>query len=205
MSGHEGAAVRHRFYEDMLALGMGTMLAALGLALYAHAGLVTGGSVGLALLVSYATSYPFGWIFFLINLPFYYLAMRRMGWPFTLRTFAAVAILSLMSKLMPQWISFGTLSPIYAAIAGGALMGMGLLVLFRHRSGLGGFNIVALYLQDRNVIRAGYFQLCLDMAILLISLFYLDWPRIALSVLGAAVLNLVLAINHRPGRYVGMS
>lgn len=204
MSGHEGA-VRHRFYEDVLALGMGTMLAALGLALYAHAGLVTGGSVGLALLVSYATSYPFGWIFFLINLPFYYLAMRRMGWPFTLRTFAAVAILSLLSKLTPQWVSFGTLEPIYAAIAGGALMGMGLLVLFRHRSGLGGFNIVALYLQDRDIIRAGYFQLCLDMAILLISLFYLDWPRIALSVLGAAVLNLVLAINHRPGRYVGMS
>ena len=197
--------MRHRFYEDVLALGMGTILAALGLALYAHAGLVTGGSVGLALLVSYATSYPFGWIFFLINLPFYYLAMRRMGWPFTLRTFAAVAILSLLSKLTPQWISFGTLDPVYAAIAGGALMGMGLLVLFRHRSGLGGFNIVALYLQDRDIIRAGYFQLCLDMAILLISLFYLDWPRIALSVLGAAVLNLVLAINHRPGRYVGMS
>ncbi|MBD0415865.1 YitT family protein [Oryzicola mucosus] len=196
---------RHRFYEDVLAIFMGTLLAALGLALYTHAGLITGGSVGLALLLNYASSYPFGVIFFLINLPFYYLAMRRMGWPFTIRTFVAVAVLSVLSRLTPQWISFGTLEPIYAAVAGGALMGMGLLVLFRHRAGLGGFNILALYMQDRNIMRAGYFQLSLDLAILVVSLFYLDWHKVALSVLGAAVLNMVLAINHKPGRYAGMS
>ncbi|MGE5665910.1 MAG: YitT family protein, partial [Betaproteobacteria bacterium] len=28
--------------------------------------------------------------------------------------------------------------------------------------------------------------------------------RIALSVLGAVALNLILAINHRPGRYLGV-
>lgn len=198
-------AVPHRQYEDVLALLTGTMLVALGLVLYTHAGLITGSSAGLALLIQYVTGYGFGAVFFVINLPFYYLAVKRMGWPFTLRTFAAVALISVLSRLTPQWIGIESLDPLYAAVAGGGLMGMGLLVLFRHRAGLGGFNILALYLQDNYGIRAGYFQLAVDLAILVVSLFYLDLDKVALSVAGAAVLNLIIAINHRPGRYVGMS
>ncbi|MGF7007372.1 YitT family protein [Aminobacter sp. BE322] len=198
-------AVPHRQYEDVLALLTGTMLVALGLVLYTHAGLITGSSAGLALLIQYVTGYGFGTVFFVINLPFYYLAVKRMGWPFTLRTFAAVALISVLSRLTPQWIGIESLDPLYAAVAGGGLMGMGLLVLFRHRAGLGGFNILALYLQDNHGIRAGYFQLAVDLSILVVSLFYLDLDKVALSVAGAAVLNLIIAINHRPGRYVGMS
>ncbi|PWK75700.1 YitT family protein [Aminobacter sp. AP02] len=198
-------AVPHRLYEDVLALLTGTMLVALGLVLYTQAGLITGSSAGLALLIQYVTGYGFGAVFFVINLPFYYLAVKRMGWPFALRTFAAVALISVLSKLTPDWIGIGQLNPLYAAIAGGGLMGMGLLVLFRHRAGLGGFNILALYLQDNYGIRAGYFQLGVDLTILIVSLFYIDLDKVALSVVGAAVLNLIIAINHRPGRYVGMS
>lgn len=198
-------ALPHKPYEDVLALLTGTMLVALGLVLYTHAGLITGSSAGLALLIQYVSGYGFGAVFFVINLPFYYLAVKRMGWPFTLRTFAAVALISALSRLTPQWIGIAQIQPLYAAVAGGGLMGMGLLVLFRHRAGLGGFNILALYLQDNFGIRAGYFQLGVDLAILVVSLFYLDWANVALSVAGAAVLNLIIAINHRPGRYVGMS
>lgn len=198
-------AVPHRQYEDVLALLTGTMLVALGLVLYTHAGLITGSSAGLALLIQYVTGYGFGAVFFVINLPFYYLAVKRMGWPFALRTFATVALISVLSQLTPNWIGIGHLNPLYAAVAGGGLMGMGLLVLFRHRAGLGGFNILALYLQDHHGIRAGYFQLAVDLTILIVSLFYIELDKVALSVVGAAVLNLIIAINHRPGRYVGMS
>lgn len=198
-------AIPHGLYEDMLALLTGTMLVALGLVLYTHAGLITGSSAGLALLIQYVTGYGFGTVFFVINLPFYYLAVKRMGWQFALRTFAAVALISALSWLTPEWIGIAHVKPLYAAVAGGGLMGMGLLILFRHRAGLGGFNILALYLQDNYGIRAGYFQLAVDLSILVVSLFYLDWSKVALSVAGAAVLNLIIAINHRPGRYVGMS
>jgi len=179
-------ALPHRQYEDVLALLTGTMLVALGLVLYTHAGLITGSSAGLALLIQYVTGYGFGTVFFVINLPFYYLAVKRMGWPFTLRTFTAVALISVLSRLTPDWISIADINPLYAAVAGGGLMGMGLLVLFRHRAGLGGFNILALYLQDNFGIRAGYFQLGVDLVILVVSLFYLDWTNVALSVAGAA-------------------
>jgi hypothetical protein len=37
-----------------------------------------------------------------------------------------------------------------------------------------------------------------------VASFFLVTPRVlALSVLGAVALNVVLAVNHRPGRYLG--
>lgn len=196
---------RHSLVEDALALLWGTSFVALGLAIYQKAMLLTGSSAGIALLIHYATGFGFGIVFFLINLPFWYLAVKKMGWPFTIRTFVAVVLFSVLSRLTPGWIDISSINPFYAAIIGGGLMGTGLLILFRHRAGLGGFNVLALYLQDNYGIRAGYFSLAVDLVILLVSLFVLPWRQVLLSIAGAAALNLVIAINHRQGRYVGMS
>jgi uncharacterized membrane-anchored protein YitT (DUF2179 family) len=201
----DAAAGRHRLYEDVLAMLTGTLLTSLGITLYSKAMLATGGVTGLALLLQYATKFSFGTIFFVINLPFYLLAIRRMGWPFTIRTFIAVALVSVFARLTPLWIDVSALQPVYAAVMGGALMGLGMLILFRHRTGLGGMNILALYLQDKRLVRAGYFQLAVDILILITALFVLDYKQVLLSMLGAVVLNLVIAINHRPGRYLGIS
>lgn len=197
--------IRHPLWEDALALLMGTAMVALGIALYGHAGLLTGGTVGLAFLLKYLLGWPFGLAFFLINLPFYALAIWRMGWPFTLRTVCAVALVSLLAELTPQWIGFAQLNPLYAALFGGFAMGLGLLMLFRHRASLGGVNILALFLQERFGLRAGKVQMGIDASIVLAALFVVPADRVALSILGAVALNLVLAINHRAGRYMGVS
>jgi len=44
-----------------------------------------------------------------------------------------------------------------------------------------------------------------DILILLAALFVLNYEQVLLSMLGAVVLNLVIALNHRPGRYLGIS
>jgi len=195
----------HRPFEDVAAMLTGTLMVALGVTFYSTAGLLTGGTAGLALLLGRATGSEFGAAFFAINLPFYYLAVKRMGWKLALRTFLAVLMVSLLSELAASSISMGHLDPIFAAVTGGALTGIGLLILFRHRASLGGINILALYLQERHNLRAGYVQLAIDALILLASVLVLDLARLALSLLGTCVLNLVLATNHRPGRYTGVS
>ena len=198
-------AERHRLYEVVLAMISGTMFVSLGTLIYTESMLTVGSSAGLALLLSYVSGWGFGVIFFIVNLPFYILAVKRMGWAFTLRTFTAVALVSILSKLNGQWIDFSHLDPLYATVIGGGLIGTGLLMLFRHRTGLGGINILAMYLQDKTGLRAGYFQLGVDLTILAIAFFVLPADRLALSVLGAAIANLILAINHKPGRYMGLS
>lgn len=193
---------RHRPHEDLQALATGTLFVALGVVLFNQAGLLTGGTVGLALLAHYASGIDFGPAYFLVNLPFYLLAWTRMGAAFTLKTFAAVGLLALMAHLLPLGVAFSHLSPVLAAVLGGLLCGTGMLVLFRHRASLGGINTLVLYLQERFGWRAGKVQMALDALILLAALFVADLPRIALSVLAAVVMNMTLAINHKPGRYL---
>ena len=200
---------QHRPYEDVMAMLLGTFFVALGVTFYTHAVLLTGSTAGLALLLSYITSSITGWgfgvYFFAINLPFYYLAVKRMGWSFTLRTFAAIGLVSLFSELTQGWVQFANVPSIYAALMGGALMGIGMLMLFRHRTSLGGINILALYLQDKHGLRAGYVQLAIDGVILLVALTQLPLDRVGYSVLGALTLNLIIALNHKPGRYIGVT
>lgn len=200
-----GAALqRHRPHEDLQALVTGTLFVALGVVMYTQTGLLTGGTAGLAFLVRYATGWDFGPVFFVINLPFYLFAWRRMGLAFTLKTFAAVALLSLFAHHLPQGLGFAHLSPPLAAVLGGLLMGAGMLMLFRHKASLGGLNVMVLHLQDTLGWRAGHVQMALDGLIVLGALWVADPQRVALSVLGAVVLNLTLALNHKPGRYMAV-
>ncbi|WP_412053318.1 YitT family protein [Pokkaliibacter plantistimulans] len=196
---------RHSWLEDILAIVLGTVFIALGANLYLNCGLLTGGTAGLAFLLHYLSGYSFGLVFFVINLPFYYLAIKRMGWQFTLKTFCSVALLSGWTEVLPHLIHFSDVNGVFATLFGGGLMGTGFLMLFRHKASLGGINILALYVQDRYGLRAGKLQMVVDCTIVLLSLLVVEPERIALSVLGAVMLNLVLTVNHKPGRYTGMS
>jgi uncharacterized membrane-anchored protein YitT (DUF2179 family) len=193
---------RHSLFDDAQALVTGTLFVGIGLAMFRQAGLMTGGTVGLAFLAHYASGLPFGALFFAINLPFYALAWRRMGRRFTLKTVAAVTLLSGLSELLPRWFQLHQVAPWFAAVGGGLLIGAGFIILFRHRASLGGLNVLVLWLQERFGWRAGYVQLGMDALILLASWPWIDARRLALSVLAAAAMNLALAVNHRPGRYV---
>jgi uncharacterized membrane-anchored protein YitT (DUF2179 family) len=88
------------------------------------------------------------------------------------------------------------------AVLFGAISGSALLALFRHGASLGGVGIVALYLQDKTGFRAGWTQLLVDLVIFAIALALRDAVTVAISALGALVVNLVIAVNHRRDRYV---
>lgn len=197
------APTRHTLVDDTQGLITGTLVVALSLLLMRQAGLVTGGTAGIALVAHYALGTPFGLVFFVVNLPFYVLAWKRMGRAFTLKTLAAVAVMSLLSEALPHLLSLRAIDPLFAAVGGGMLAGVGLLILFRHRASLGGLNVMVLWLQERRGWRAGRTQGVIDVAILLASAHWLSWQQLGLSVLAAVALNFVLAINHRPDRYVG--
>lgn len=195
---------RHTLLEDVQALIAGTLLVSLGVAMLGKAHLITGGTVGLAFLLHYLTGISFGKLFFAINLPFYWLAVKKMGWRFTLKTFSAIFLLSAFSEALPRVFSMDAIDAVYAAVMGGLLAGVGLLVLFRHQASLGGINVLVLFLQERYGLRAGAMQLSLDALILAASIPTISIGAVAVSLLGAAVLNLTLAINHKPGRYMAI-
>ncbi|MEM7526669.1 MAG: YitT family protein [Pseudomonadota bacterium] len=197
-----GDPLRHSPLEDAAGLATGIVLASLGVHILTSAELVTGQTAGLAVLVSYAAEMPFGVVFFAVNLPFYAIAVLRMGWSFTLRTLLAVTGMSVGTTVLPWVMPLGPLEPWSAGIIASTVTSVGLIVLFRHRASLGGIGILALFLQERTGFRAGWTQLIFD-AGLFAAAFLVIAPWLVLaSAAGAAVLNVLIAFNHRTDRYI---
>jgi uncharacterized membrane-anchored protein YitT (DUF2179 family) len=194
----------HSIVEDILAILTGTLFVSLGVTLFKQAGLFTGGTAGISFLIHYATGISFGIIFFTINLPFYWFSWKRLGWKFTIKTFISVALVAIFSDIHPHMLQLSNIAPLYSAFIGATLMGVGFVVLFRHQASLGGFNILALYLQERHGISAGKLQMVLDVIILIASLSIVASNIVLISILGALILNCAIMLNHRPGRYMAV-
>ncbi|MBZ6371240.1 MAG: YitT family protein [Microbacterium hominis] len=193
----------HSVAEDVLGILTGTFLASLGLHLLHAAHAVTGGTAGLSLLLGYATAWPFWLLFAVINVPFALLAVWRRGWDFTIRTIISIALVSVWALVHDALFPITQIEPWYGTLAGNLLAGVGVLILFRHRSSVGGVNIIGLEVQDRTGFRAGWTMMVFDLLIILAAVLVMPWPNVVMSAVGAVLLNLVLALNHRPGRYLG--
>lgn len=202
-------APTHSVADDVLGILCGTIVVSVGLFLLRAGGVVTGGTAGLTLLLDYTTPVPFGVLFLAINLPFFLLAIRSKGWGFVLRSALAIALVSVFASFhaIPGIGALGeiTLNPFYAAVIGSVVASVGVIILFRHGASMGGFNIVGLILQDKLGWRAGYVMMVGDAAVVAASIATSTWLVVAASALGVVTMNLVIAFNHRPGRYVAVT
>jgi len=195
---------KHSLFEDVQGFLAGTVLVALGVVLLRNGGLLSAGTTGFAFLIHYPTRWPLGAVLFAVNLPFYAFAWKAMGRIFTIKTFIAITLLSVFIEWLPAWIAVDTLNPVFGAALAGLLAGTGILILVRHGASLGGVTIVGVYLQKKYELRAGKVQMAIDGAILAAAFLVLDPVRALLSLLGAAVVNLVIGVNHRTGRYIAI-
>ncbi|MBT9553933.1 MAG: YitT family protein [Hydrogenophaga sp.] len=194
----------HSWFDDAHALIAGSLFVALGMTMFGHAGLLTGGVAGVAFLASYASGLAFGLLFFVFSLPFFALSWFRLGPAFTFKSFGAVALVSACTTLAPKVVRFELLNPWVASVLGGFLIGFGLLALLRHQASVGGVNILAQWLQQSRGFSAGKVQMGVDLVVVLAALMVVPPVRVAQSVVGAVAIGAILALNHRPGRYLGV-
>ncbi|MFD2179455.1 YitT family protein [Veronia pacifica] len=195
------SSIKHSWQEDLVAILAGTFIVAQGVMFLKQAGLLSGGIAGLALLVNQVTDLSFGTLFFVLNLPFYLMAWQRFGRQFAVRSLIAGSLVSVFADMIDNLFVVSWLSPVYSAIIAGLLIGVGMLIVFRHNASLGGFNILALFCQDKFGVRAGNVQMAIDCAILVASFFVVSPWLLFCSVGSAIILNLLLTMNHKPERY----
>lgn len=193
---------RYTRLEDVQGLMIASAEAALGIHLLRAAGLVTGGTAGTALILSYAFGWNFSLVFFVMNIPFYAFAWKARGPVFCLKSLSTVTLVSLMAEALKPLLQIAHIHPAAAAVLFGVTAGVGLLGLFRHSGSLGGVSIVALILQDRFGFRAGWTQIIHDLCLFAVAIWLLPADRVAWSLLGALILNAIIAFNHRRDWYV---
>ena len=194
--------VEHTPLDDVQGLGIGIFLCGIGVHVLTSAGLITGQTAGVAVIISYLSGWPFGAVFFIVNLPFYVLAYRRLGAEFTFKSLLSVTLLSGITSLLPMGWTVGEMAPGVAAVVFGTTTGIGLLAMFRHNGSLGGLGVVALLVQDTTGFKAGWVQLITDAVIFSVALFLFPASVVGYSLLGALVLNLIITFNHRRDRYI---
>lgn len=197
----EGASLPHSLFEDILAIFMGSLMITLGVFFFKSVGVLSGGVTGIALLLNQLFELSFSWSFLILNLPFFALGLYQNSKEFAFKSLLCAVLVSINSAYMPELIELTAINSIYAATAGGFVFGMGLLTLIRHKSSLGGFTVLALYLQDKYNYSAGKIQMTIDVSILTLSFFLTSLNVLMLSILGVIVLNLVIVVNHKKGRY----
>ncbi len=195
---------KHNLWEDAQGLAGAVLVASFGVALLKAGGIISGGMPGIALLIGHVTGWKFGHVLFVANLPFYWLAIKRMGWEFTIKTFCSVVACGLVTDHIPDLVGYTKIAPVFAAVYGGLLLGIGILMFVRHRASMGGLNVLVFYLQEKMGWNAGRTQMAVDLGLMVIAFFVFDHPTDVLySVLCVVVLNSVLWFNHRPDRYLG--
>jgi len=196
-------ARRHTLLDDAYAFYTGTALITLGMMLLKSAGLVTAGVAGIALILSYIVHWPVGLLFTLVNLPFFAFGAITMGRTFIIKSVIASTAISLALIATAHAIAIASISMPFASIMGGTAIGVGILAIARHGSGVGGTIILSLWLYRTRGINVGVVALAIDLVILTAAAFVVAPMILLWSAVSAVAIHLTLFAWHRPGRYIG--
>ena len=134
---------------DAAAIGVGTALVALGLAMFTIPNdIAPGGVSGLATALTHVTG---GWMTvgawsLLLNVPLAAFAWWKLGFRPLCKTLAATLLLSVFIDLLMLVVPPYTNNPLLAAGFGGAVMGVGMGVLFVRGISTGGTDLLTLLL-----------------------------------------------------------
>ena len=175
----------------------GCFLAALGLFFLQSSNLLVGGTAGIAAISNKALPLSLGAWFFLINMPFFLIAFKQMGKAFTIKSLIGILLVSVITDALSLMVTISTIPMWLAAFIGGGLIGIGLLILFRHNTSLGGVNILALFIERKYGIHSGKVILATDLIVVVLALLFYPLEQLAYSMIGFVVLTSVIGRYHK--------
>ncbi len=192
---------------DILLLTLGSLVFAVGAeAILVHHKFIIGGVYGTALLIYYKSNLlsPAIW-YFLLNIP-----LLIAGWIFLSRRFffySLYGVCSLTFFAQVLTLNFPIQDQLYAAIAGGAICGIGTGINLRSRGSGGGLDIVAIILNQKYNFGVGKFFMLYNVALFtfVFSQYQADIviASIILTFISSMVLDQVLALfNQRKIVYI---
>lgn len=182
------------FYLKKIAVMMfGCIITSLGLYILKSSSIVTGGTAGLALSVSYMIPISFSILFTLINIPFYILAYFKMGRKFTFSTILAVSFVTVFSYFIPMVLPPFALYPLLGSVIGGFIIGIGTIILFMNGSSLGGAQILSITLQKQFNWNMGKTNFVFDTIVILIGLYSVGLLRGLYSIISVFIISFMIS------------
>lgn len=144
--------------------------------------IIDGGIVGLSIMGAHLANIPLGVFLFLLNLPFIWLGLKRLGKSFAISSLYGVSAFSLFTIFFHP-TSAATTDPILAAVFGGAIVGVGVGLVIRYGGTLDGTEIVAVLVGKKSIFSVGEIIMFLNLFILSSAGFVFGWDRAMYSLI----------------------
>lgn len=156
----------------------GSLLASLSIKLFIQpAGLLSGGVSGIALMLEYTLGIPISLSVLILNIPIFYLGLKRLQRGYMLRSL--VGVLSFTLFLFGWGLLIRVDRPIVddillSALFGGALNGIGFGLIFKGRGSVGGTDLIALILNKTYSFSLGSCGFALNAMPLVVGILLFD-------------------------------
>lgn len=158
--------------------------------------ITTGGVPGIASIVYFATGFPVQYTYFCINFLLLILAIRILGWRFSVKTIYAVFTLTFLVSVIQQLTADLHLlhdQPFMACVIGASFCGGGVGIAFSNNGSTGGTDIIAAIINKYRDITLGRVVLMCDLVIISSSYFVLlDWEKVVYGYVTLYICSFVL-------------
>lgn len=136
---------------------------------------LSGGLSGISILAEYLFRIPTPITVFALNLPLFIIGAKKIDGEFIRNTVISVTIFSfLLSLTTPLRGTVSINDPLLMAMIGGALNGIGMGLLFKHKMSQGGFDIIAAIIKRKRNVEIGTVLMGLNGILVLISSIVFD-------------------------------
>ena len=161
---------------------LGAMIAAFALECFLIPNkIIDGGVIGVSMMVSYLTKWNLGLIIVIINLPFIYLALQKMGKMFVLNVFYGVLMLAIFVNVFSPYKV--TEVPLLATVFGGIILGTGVGIILRNDGALDGTEILSIRLAKKFGFSVGEIIMFFNVFIYTAAGFLYGWDSAMYSIL----------------------
>ena len=183
--------------RDYLMIALGMILYGIGWTVFLLPNdITTGGVPGIASIVFWATGFPVQYTYFLINAVLLMLALKILGFKFSIKTIFAVFTLNFFLSLIQELTAGMHLlqdQPFMACVLGASFCGSGIGIAFSSNGSTGGTDIIAAIINKYRDITLGRVMMICDMIIITSSYFVLkDWEKVVYGFVTLYVCSFVL-------------
>lgn len=143
--------------------------------------IIDGGIVGISIITNYLTKINLGLLIFILNIPFFLLAFTKIGKKFVLRTFYAIAVLSVSVNIFHSHHVTNDL--LLTTFFGGILLGTGVGLVLKNNGSLDGTEILSLVLSKKFGYTVGELIMAINVIIYTAATFVFGCEKAMYSVL----------------------
>lgn len=148
--------------------------------------ILDGGISGTSILLAFLTPIPTSFFIFFINLPFFVLGFKRLGWSFIIRSLFAIAVYSIIMLFFEKRSSLSN-ELLLTAVFGGLLSGVGSGLVIRNGGCLDGIEVLAVLFSKKFSLTVGQMVMIYNALMMTVGAFIFDFDRALFSIIAYAV------------------